>query len=64
MAGWLGGQPLERLFAVVDDVDVVALGLEVEAQAVREVLFVFDDEEAAHGGAAPGVTEALGARGS
>ena len=42
-AGRVGRQPRERLFAGVDHLDVVLLGLEVEAQAVGEVLLVFDD---------------------
>ena len=50
----IGGEPLERFFAIVDDVDVVPLSLEVVTQAVGQVLFVFDDEDAAHCGATSG----------
>ena len=39
---------IERLLAVARDDRLVALGLEVEAQAVGDVLLVFDDQDAAH----------------
>ena len=42
-------QPLERGFAVIDDFGGIALGLEVEAQALGKVLLVFDDEHALRG---------------
>ena len=40
----------QRRFSRVDHVDVVLLGLEVEPQAVGEVLLVFDDQDPAHRG--------------
>ena len=43
---WLGAQARESRSAVVRDVGAVALGLEVLADAGREVLFVVDDEYA------------------
>ena len=44
----LGGSRLERRFAGVDHLHLVALGLQVEAQPFGEVLLVFDDQNAAH----------------
>ena len=41
-------QQVERLLAVGRDDGLVAFGLEVEAQAVGDVLLVFDDQDAAH----------------
>ena len=41
-------QAIERLLAVAVDVDLVAIGFEVEAQPVGEVRFVFDDQDPAH----------------
>ena len=38
----------QRLLAVAGDGHLVALGLEVEAQAVGDVRLVLDDEDAAH----------------
>ena len=40
------GQPLERRLAGLDDLDAVALGLEIEAQPLGQVLLVFDDQHA------------------
>ena len=41
-------QALQGLLAIVADLDRVALGFEIEAQAFGEVGFVFDDEDVAH----------------
>ena len=38
----------ERVLAGLGEVDLVSLGFQVEAQPVREVGFVLDDEDAAH----------------
>src|SRR4029077_16068902 len=48
VAPGIHGQPLERVLTVVDHVDVVLLRLEIETQAVRQMLFVLDDEDPAH----------------
>ena len=39
-------QPRERALPVVQDLGVEALGLEVEAQPFRQVLLVFDNQDA------------------
>ena len=39
---------MQRHFAVADDVGFVALGFEIEAEALREMVFVFDDEDPSH----------------
>ena len=44
----IGQQHAERAFAVGHNRRLVSLGFEVEPQAVRDVLFVFDDEDPAH----------------
>ncbi len=38
----------ERAFAVADYVNVIALGLKVEFQAARQVLFVFHQQDVVH----------------
>jgi hypothetical protein len=47
--GRLRVEARQRLLAVVDRDDLVPFSLEVVPQAVCEVLFVLDDENAAHG---------------
>ena len=44
----IGEQPRQRLRAVAVDVYGVALGFEIEAEAVGEVRLVLDDQDAAH----------------
>ena len=41
-------QPLRRQLAVAHNGDLVAFGFEVEAQAIGEMLFVFDDQNSWH----------------
>ena len=41
-------QPLQGVLARFGQLDLVLVGLEVEAQPVSQVPFVFDDEDAAH----------------
>ena len=42
------GQPDERGLARLDDLGEMAFGLEIEPQSVREVPFVFNDQDPAH----------------
>ena len=42
-------EPLEGSFAGVDDLGRVTLGFEIEAEAFRQVLFVFNDQHALRG---------------
>ena len=44
----IGEQAIERGLAVAIDVNRVALGLEVEPQAIGQVCLVFNDQDAAH----------------
>ncbi len=45
---------VDRGLSGLDDFGVVPFGLEIEAKAIREMLFVFDDEDAAHAEGAVG----------
>jgi hypothetical protein len=42
-------QPFQRALAVVDHVRLVALGFEIEAQSLGEVMLVLHDEHAVRG---------------
>src|SRR4051812_19153507 len=39
---------LQRAFAITGDGDLVAFGFKVEAQAIGQVLFIFDNKDVAH----------------
>ena len=41
-------QVLERRFAIVEHGDLVAFGFEIEAQPLRQVRLVLDDQDLAH----------------
>ena len=43
-------QPRQRVVAVTVHVHLVSISFEIEAQPLRDVIFVFDDEDAAHRG--------------
>ena len=39
---------MQSFFAVLGDLHAVTLGFQVEAQALSDVSFVFDDQDASH----------------
>ena len=49
-AGGIGGKLGQRRLPGIDDLDVVLLGDQVEAEPLGDVLLVFDDENTAHCG--------------
>ena len=44
----LRGNPLQRVFAGLGEIDLVLVGFEIEAEAGRQVEFVLHDEDSAH----------------
>ena len=45
---FLAEQPIRGRFAIADDFGGVAFGLQIEAQSLRQVGFIFDHQNPAH----------------